>query len=98
MLAAEVGDEPKKERKHDAEEQASDDGEVESGVFALMDDVTGEFSDAEGKPVPEIEKDADQNKKRSEEDKRASEFAKRIHEVIVPEGAASLSCSPIYYY
>jgi hypothetical protein len=57
-LTAEVGKEPEEEGKRGAENEASDDGEIERGVFAAMDDVAGEFSKAEGEFGAEVEERA----------------------------------------
>lgn len=56
LLAAEVGDKPEEERERGAEEKAGDDGEVERGVFAAVNDVAGQSAQAEGELVPEIKK------------------------------------------
>jgi hypothetical protein len=82
-----VRDEPEEKRERDTEEQTGDDGKVESGVFAAVNDVAGQFSEAEGKLVSEIEKSPEKNEKTCEEKKRAAEFTERVHEVILPEGA-----------
>lgn len=84
-LAAQVGEEPEKERNSDAQKKARDDGEVKSGVFAAMHDVARKFSQAEGELVTEVQKGADKNKKCSKEKKRAAEIAERLHEGILPE-------------
>lgn len=62
-LAAEVGEEPKEERNHGAEEKASDDGEVKGCVFAAVHDVAGQAAEAEGKLGAKIENDPDENEK-----------------------------------
>ena len=59
-LATEVGEEPEEKRKCPAEDKASNDREIESGVFAAMDDVAGEFAETEGKFAAEIEKSAEE--------------------------------------
>jgi len=82
-----VRDEPQEERKRDAEEQTGGDGKVKSGVFAAMNDVAGQFSEAKGKFAAEIEESTDENQEAAEKEKRAAEFAKRVHEVILPEAA-----------
>jgi hypothetical protein len=53
-LAAEVGEEPEEEGKRGAKNEASDDGEIESGVFAARDDVAGEFAEAERESSTEV--------------------------------------------
>lgn len=82
---------PEKKREGGAEEQAGNDGKVEGSVFATMDDVAWKSSKAKGELVSEIEKDADQNEKRSEENERASEIAKGLHKVILPDAAGKSS-------
>lgn len=54
-------------------------------MLAAVDDIAGQFSEAKGEFVPEIEKDPDQNKQRPKEDERAPEFAKRLHRGILLE-------------
>jgi len=61
-----VRNEPKQKRENDAEEQAGNDGEVESGVFAAVDDVAGQLSQAERESAAEIEESADENQKAAE--------------------------------
>ena len=81
----EVRDEPEEERKHDADDEAGHDREVERGVFAAVNDVAGQFSQAEWQLVPEIKKEPNQDEEPSEEEKRTAEFAKRVHKAILPE-------------
>ena len=78
-LAPEVRDEPEEERERGAEEKASDDGEVERGVFAAVDDVAGQFSQAEWKLASEIEKSSEKDEESTEEKKRAAGLAKGVH-------------------
>ena len=65
-LAAKVREEPEEEREGGAKEEAGDDGKVERGVFAAVDDVAGKFSQAEGEFSAEIEKSAEENEKTAE--------------------------------
>ena len=78
-LAAEVGEEPEEKRECCAENEAGDDGEVESCVFAAMDDVAGEFAEAEREFAAEIEKSADEDEEAAEDQEGAAEFAIRVH-------------------
>jgi len=55
QLAVEMRGEPEEEGKCCAEDEAGDDREIEGGVFAAMDDVAGEFSEAERESATEIE-------------------------------------------
>jgi hypothetical protein len=59
QLAAEMGEEPEENGKCCAEDEAGDDREIEGGVFAAMDDVAREFSEAKRELPTEIEKSAD---------------------------------------
>ncbi len=74
-----MGEEPEEERKGGAEEEARDDREVESGVFAAMDDVAGEAAEAQRKFSAEVEKSADQYEEGAENQESAAEFAEGIH-------------------
>lgn len=58
VLSAEMGEKPEEERKGKAENETGDDGEIEGGVFAAVDDVAGETAEAEGEFAAEIEKSA----------------------------------------
>jgi len=84
-LAAETREEPEEKRERGAENEASDDGKVESGVFAAMDDVARESTQAEGEFVAEIQKSAEENDEDAKEEERTAEFAQGIHVKIVEE-------------
>ena len=84
-LAAEVGKEPKKKRKDNADEEAGDYGKVKVGVFATMYDVSGKAAEAEGELGAEVENGADEDEESAEEKERAAEFAKGIHSRILPQ-------------
>jgi len=75
-----VIDQPEEERKTEAEEEARDDGEVEDGVLAAVNDVAGEFSEPEGKLSTEVQKRADRDEEAAKEEEHTAEFAERIHE------------------
>jgi hypothetical protein len=77
--AAEVGKKPEEERKSGAEEKASDDGEIESGVFAAVDDVAGEPVEAKGESSAKIEVGTDEDEENAENKEDAAEFAERVH-------------------
>jgi hypothetical protein len=81
-----VRNEPEEEREHDTYDKASNDGKVERGVFAAVNDVARQFSQAEGEFAAKIEESTDKNQKAAEKEEGAAEFAERIHEVILPEG------------
>jgi len=54
-------------------------------VFAVVDDVAGQFSQAEGELVPKVKKSAEKDEESAGEKERAAEFAKRIHGKILEE-------------
>ena len=85
-----MGEEPEEEREGGAEEEASDDGEVEGGVFTAVDDVTGESAEAEGEFSAEVKKSANKDEESAENKEGAAEFAKRVHPGILPEPAERL--------
>ena len=85
-----MGEEPEEERKRGAEEQASDDGEIKSGVFAAMNNVAGKFSETKGELVPKVKKGAKKDEESAEEEKRTAELTKRLHRGILPEAACKL--------
>ena len=87
QLTAEMRNEPEEEREHETYDKAGNDRKVERGVFAAVDDVAGQFPQAERELVAKIQKSADQNEERAKKEERAAEFTERIHEVILPEGA-----------
>ena len=95
LLATEVGDEPEEKRQRDAEKKTGDDGKVERGVFTVVHDVAGQFSQAEWELVAEIEKGAEKNEKSAEEEKRAAEFTQGVHEEILPEGTSTSFIQPL---
>jgi len=84
-LAAEVGEQPKNKRKSSAKDKTGDDRKVERSVFAVVDDVAGQFSQAEGELVPKVKKSAEKDEESAGEKERAAEFAKGIHGKILEE-------------
>ena len=84
-LAAEVGEEPEDERKGEAEDKASHDGEIKCGVFAAVNDIAGKFSEAQREFAAEEQKSTDDDEEAAEEEETAAEFAERIHESIIEE-------------
>jgi hypothetical protein len=85
VLSAEMGEKPEEERKCEAEDEAGDDGEIEGGVFAAVDDVAGKFAEAEGKFATEIEKSAKDDKKAAEKEQSAAEFTEGVHRLSLEE-------------
>jgi len=86
-----VRDEPEEKRQRDADNEARDNWKVKRGVFPAVNDVAGQFSQAEGEFAAKIEESTDEKQEAAEEKKRAAEFAERIHEVILPEAASQLA-------
>jgi hypothetical protein len=72
-------DDPQEQGKAGAKDEARDNREVESRVFAAVHDVAGESPEPERKLATEIKKSANEDKKAAEEEKCASEFAERVH-------------------
>jgi hypothetical protein len=89
-LAAKVREEPEEEREGGAEDKTGDDREVESGVFAAVDDVAGKFSEAEGEFSAKVKKSANKDEESAENEEGAAEFAKRVHPGILPEPAENI--------
>jgi len=56
-------------------------------MFAAMNDVAGEFAEAEGEFGAEVEKGADDYEDDAEQEKSASEVTKGIHKSIIEEAA-----------
>jgi len=75
-----VGEEPEEQAQADAKEQAGNDWKIECGVFAVVNDVAGKFSQAKREFCTEIKKCAQEDEEAAEEEKCAAEFAERIHE------------------
>jgi hypothetical protein len=84
-----VREEPEDERKHEAKEKASHDGEINCGVFAAVDDVAGKSSEAEREFAAAEQKSTDGDEEAAEVEERAAEFAERVHESIIEEGLSS---------
>jgi hypothetical protein len=56
-------------------------------VFAAIDDVAGESSQAEGEFSAKEKKSANKDKESTENEEGAAELAKRVHPGILPEPA-----------
>jgi hypothetical protein len=74
-----VGEEPKEERKTEAENEAGDDREVEGGAFAAVDDVAGEAAETPWEFSPEVKQSADKDQEGTDNEEGAAEFAEGIH-------------------
>jgi len=68
-------DEPDDQAEKGAENEASNNREIEGGVFTSMDDVTGQAAEAEGEFAAKIEECADKNENSSEKEKNAAKIA-----------------------
>jgi len=83
--AAKPRKKPEEKREQDAEQEGCDDGEINGGAVATMDDVAGEATEAERKSAVKIKQYAEKDEEAAEEQQSAAEFAKGIHSVIVRE-------------
>ena len=70
---------PEEEREAKAEDETGDDGEIESGVFAPMDDVAGEVAETPWEFSAEIKYRANGEEQGAENEEGAAEFADGIH-------------------
>ncbi|OLD83642.1 MAG: hypothetical protein AUF67_00315 [Acidobacteria bacterium 13_1_20CM_58_21] len=70
---------PEEERQAEAEDETGDDGEIESGVFASVDDVAGEAAETQWEFSAEIKYRANGQEQGAHNEERAAEFADRIH-------------------
>lgn len=74
-----MSDKPEEQSNGRAEEKAGDDGKIERGVFAAVDDVAWKATEAEGESSAEVKKRAHDDKEPAENEKRAAKFAEGIH-------------------
>jgi hypothetical protein len=88
-----VGEEPEEEREPDAQDEAGEDREVERGVFAAMDDVTGEAAEVQREFSAEVQKSADEGKECTHKEECAAEFAEGIHQTKSKSGMRAESKS-----
>ena len=72
---------PEEERQAEAEDETGDDGEIESGVFASVDDVAGEAAETEGEFAGEVEEGTGGNEDGAEDQEGAAEVASGVHDV-----------------
>lgn len=84
-LAAEAGDEPEEKGESGAEQERSDDGEVDRDAFAAVDDVAGEAAEAEGELAVKIEQDAEEDEQAAKEEQDTAELAEWIHGTIIED-------------
>ncbi len=75
-----MGVEPEEQRESGAENEAGDDGKVEGGVFATVDDVARQTAEAQGEPAAKIEESAEEDQEDAENEEHAAEFTERVHE------------------
>ena len=75
-----MGEEPEEQREGSAENKARDDGKVESGVFAAMDDIAGETAKTKRELAAEVKEGADKDEENAENEESAAEFAEGVHE------------------
>jgi len=72
--------EPKEQRESGAEDEAGDDGKVEGGVFAAVDDVARQAAEAQGELAAKVKERADENQEDAENEEHAAKFAEGVHE------------------
>jgi hypothetical protein len=77
----EAGEKPEEKAQSGAEDEARDDREVKSGVFAAVDDIAWQFAETEWEFAAEVKKGASENKKSAKDQKSAAEFAERVHKL-----------------
>jgi len=70
---------PEEESEAEAEDETGDDGEIESGVFASMDDVAGEAAETQWEFSAEIKYRANGEEQGAQNEEGAAEFADGIH-------------------
>jgi hypothetical protein len=78
-LTAEAREEPEEKGKSGAEDEAGDDGKIESGVFAAVDDVPGELAETEREFGTEVKESADEGQDGAEQKEQTAEVAQGIH-------------------
>ena len=78
-------EEPEEQSQDDADDQAGDDGEIESGVLAAMDDVAGETTEAERQFGAEVKESAEDDEKTAQDEESAAEIAERFHKRSIEE-------------
>jgi hypothetical protein len=78
-LAAEVGDEPEKQGKADADEDGGGNRKVERGVFAAMEDVARQAAESEGQATMDVEDGTDSGQDQAEDQESAAEIAGGVH-------------------
>ena len=76
---SEVREDPEEQRESGAKDKAGDDREVESGVFAAVDDVAREAAEAQWEFSAEVKQSADKDQEGAENEEGAAEFAEGIH-------------------
>lgn len=74
-----VIEEPEEQAEAEAQDEASDYGEVEGGVLTAMDDVAGKTAETERKFCAEEEQTTNEDEPETDEQNGAAEFAERVH-------------------
>jgi hypothetical protein len=80
-----LGEEPEEEGDCCAEDKAGHDREIESGVFAAVNDVAGKFAQTKGELPAEEQNSAEHCEDASKDKESAAEFAKGLHNSIIEE-------------
>lgn len=87
-------EEPEEEREGGAEKEAGDDGKMDGGVFATVDDVARKAAESEGKPPAKIKNRAQNDDESSEHEEGAAEFARGVHSGILPSSRQQILLWP----
>jgi hypothetical protein len=85
LSAPEMIDQPEEEREAQAEEEASDNWEIEGSVLTSVNDITRKTAEAKWYFAPKIEKSADERQESTQEEEGTAKFAKGVHKLSVEE-------------
>jgi hypothetical protein len=89
MSAPEEINDPHDQRQDEAQNDASDDWEIEAAVAALVGDVARKSAESKWQPAPEEKQSSDSDEKEADNEQQFAEFAKRIsvlHTLILASG------------
>ena len=67
--------EPKEQRESGAEDKTGNDGKVEGGVFAAVDDVARQAAEAQGELAAKVKESAENDQEDAQNEEHAAEFA-----------------------
>ena len=75
-----MGVEPEEQRESGAEDEAGDDGKVEGGVFAAVDDVARQAAKAQGELAAKVKESAENDQEDAQNEEHTAKFAEGVHE------------------